>query len=62
MSAYRLYRIDGAGRFSTAEWIEADDDQAAVAAVVAGGASDRYELWQRDRLVARIGPDQPAAS
>jgi hypothetical protein len=58
---YRLYRIDGTGRFSTAEWIDASDGETAVAIVAVGGASDRYDLWHRDRLVASTRPGQPPA-
>lgn len=53
-----MYQIDGDGRFSTAEWIEADDDDTALNAARALRPSGAYELWQRDRLVARIGPGQ----
>ena len=62
MKNYRLYRIDGAGRISAAEWIEAADDRSAreqaTSLCVRGGA---VELWARDRLVARVeGPRTPA--
>lgn len=56
MKNYRLYRIDGAGRISTAEWLEAMDDRSAseqAADLCADGGS--VELWARDRLVARVG-------
>jgi hypothetical protein len=52
MSEYRLYCLDGASQFSTADWIEAEDDQAAIE--VAKDTHDGYEceLWQGKRLVA----------
>jgi hypothetical protein len=53
VTAYRVYEIDGAGRFSTADWIEAEDDERAIAAVTSKMASARFELWQGSRLVAR---------
>jgi hypothetical protein len=60
---YRLYRIDGAGRISTAEWLEAiDDDSAsdrAASLCVDGGA---VELWARNRLVARVETPRSAES
>jgi hypothetical protein len=65
---YRLYRIDGAGRISAAEWLEAMDDRSAseqAADLCADGGV--VELWARDRLVARVaapprtGEAQPAA-
>lgn len=65
MKNYRLYRIDGAGRISAAEWIEAANDRSATeqaAALCADGGT--VELWARDRLVARVDsprrPDEPA--
>jgi len=53
LPAYRLYRLDGAGKITNAEWIEADADEDAVRqAHVTDGA--RFELWERDRLVAQV--------
>jgi hypothetical protein len=49
---YRLYRLDGAGKITTAEWIEANADEEALRqahAVVDGKA---FELWERQRLIA----------
>ncbi len=54
MSAYRLYHIDGGGRFSAAEWIEAEDDAAAIEAARAVNKSIAGELWQGQRFVARV--------
>jgi len=55
MSDYRLYCLDGAGRINSAEWIEAEDDEAAVirARDVKNGAL-KCEVWQGRRLVARL--------
>jgi hypothetical protein len=50
---YRLYRLDGAGRISAAEWIEAADDEQAREKARSRWPSDGYELWQRNRLVSR---------
>lgn len=51
---YRVYCFDGSGRIVQADWIEASDDDAAI-----GTARDlmncpRIEIWDRQRLVARI--------
>ena len=54
MTAYRLYHIDGAGRFSAAEWIDAADDEAAVDAARALNKSIACELWQGQRFVGRV--------
>lgn len=62
MPSYRLYRLDGAGKITTAEWVEAEHDDEA-----AEKARDRckvgaYELWNRDRLVVRMnGTAHPGA-
>ncbi len=66
MSHYRLYRLDGAGRISTAEWLEAEDDKAAAArAAELCDGDGAVELWARNRLIARVDPsarDQLGAS
>jgi hypothetical protein len=56
MSEYRLYRVDGAGRILSAEWLEAADDDSAVAEARTCAEGTRCEIWQRDRLVARLSP------
>jgi hypothetical protein len=55
MAEYRLYCLDGAGRISLAEWIDADSDQEAIAKArqIEHGAI-KCEVWQRNRLVARL--------
>src|SRR6478752_6613486 len=54
VSGYRLYCLDGVNRVASAEWIEADDDEAAIE--IAKEIQDGYEceLWQGSRLVARL--------
>ena len=54
MATYRLYCLDGAGKVASAEWIEADDDEAALAASADLREGRACELWQNSRLVARI--------
>ena len=55
MADYRLYCLDGDGRISLAEWIQADSDEQAIAK-----ARDMKldpvdcEIWRKDRLVAKI--------
>lgn len=55
MPSYRLYCLDGAGRISLADWIEADDDEKAIASArkIEHGAL-KCEIWQGDRLVAKL--------
>jgi hypothetical protein len=57
LPSYRLYRLDGAGKINTAEWIDAACDEDAVRAAEARCSSGKYELWDRRRLVARIARD-----
>ena len=59
MAAYRLYHIDGGGRFSAAEWIEADGDESAIEAARAVSRSLACELWQGRRFVARVETGEP---
>jgi len=51
LPTYRLYRLDGAGKISSAEWVDAHADQDALeqASKLTDGAS--FELWERGRLV-----------
>ena len=57
MSAYRVYCLDGAGKVWAAEWIEAEDDSAALAAAREINGAVRYEIWEGQRLVGRIQVD-----
>ena len=54
MASYRLYRLDGVRLVSSGEWIEADDDQAAIEAAKEKFDGEHCEIWQRSRLVARL--------
>ena len=56
VEGYRLYRLDGVAKVASAEWIDADDDQAAIAAAKEMMDGHGWELWNRTRLVIRIDP------
>jgi hypothetical protein len=56
LRAYRLYRLDGAGKIMSADWIEAESDDEALKEARQHGDGIRYELWARDRLVERSNP------
>lgn len=58
LRSYRLYRLDGAGKISTAEWIQAEHDDGARDHALQRADGGNYELWDRNRLVARL-PEQP---
>jgi len=53
-SKYRLYRLDGAGKITTGEWIDAADDEEAMRVAHANGAEGKFELWERNRFVGSI--------
>jgi hypothetical protein len=57
LPSYRLYRLDGAGRISGAEWIEAVNDEDARSKARSQLSSGGYELWERYRLVERSRPE-----
>jgi hypothetical protein len=55
MASYRLYCLDGDGRISLAEWIDAsDDDDAMRQAHDLKLHSLKCEIWQGTRLVANL--------
>ncbi|HET9810479.1 MAG TPA: hypothetical protein VFP53_02135 [Sphingomicrobium sp.] len=56
MPEYRHYRLDGAGNISSAEWLEASDDDDAVRKAKAKSLPGASEVWSKNRLVARIDP------
>ena len=58
MAGYRLYCLDGADKVASGEWIEADDDEAAIEVAREMMDGQPHELWQRSRLVARIDRDR----
>lgn len=55
MDGYRLYCMDGTGRIDLAEWLDASSDEEAVrqAKKLKNGAT-KCEVWQRNRLVAKL--------
>jgi len=54
VAGYRLYCLDGANKVASAEWIEADSDQAAIEVAKEMLNGQPCELWQRARLVIRL--------
>ena len=54
MPEYRIYCLDGANRITRAEQIVATNDEQAIEAARSMKPPVKRELWQRDRLVARI--------
>jgi anaerobic ribonucleoside-triphosphate reductase len=54
MADYRLYCLDRAGHIGHGEWIEAANDDDAIALVTAKKLAVDCELWEGNRLVATI--------
>jgi hypothetical protein len=57
--SYRLYRLDGAGKITNAEWIEASEDDEARSEARNRSGSASFELWEKNRLVERFRPRGP---
>ena len=56
MGDYRLFCIDGSGRFTMSHEFEAVDDAEALVRARAMKLSVKCELWQRGRMVAVLDP------
>ena len=54
MAGYRVYCLDRTNKVSSGDWIEAADDDSAIA--IASEQHDGFEceVWQGKRLVARL--------
>jgi hypothetical protein len=59
LPSYRLYCLDGAGRITTAEWLDAADDADATRQARERKLGVASEVWDRSRLVARIEVEKP---
>lgn len=57
MPNYRLYRLDGAGKITSAEWIEAPEDALALTEARGRAVTGSFELWDKNRLVERYRPE-----
>ena len=60
MASFRLYRLDGAGKITSAEWLEADGDDHAQQLARELEADITIEIWDRNRMIARIEPASDA--
>ena len=56
MAHYRFYCVDGAGKITRAQFIEADNDEDAIMIARSFEEPVKCELWQRDRLITTIPP------
>jgi hypothetical protein len=57
---YRLYKLDDAGRVRLAYAFEAANDSAALEEARQAGTANDVEVWQLDRLIARIKREDAA--
>jgi hypothetical protein len=53
---YRYYCLDGVGHLHLAEWFEADNDENATRLIEQMHPDGRCEIWQGQRLVAKLSP------
>ena len=61
MPDYRLYCLDGSQHIGSGEWFEALNDNQAIAFVRAKKLNVPCEIWDRQRLVAKIPAHVPPA-
>jgi len=54
MAHYRLYCLDDSDKICSAEWLEAAGDDEAIQAAADLKKTVSCELWDRNRLLARI--------
>jgi hypothetical protein len=58
MTTYRLYCLDGWGHIGLADWLEVPSDQDAIEeAHRLKPTAAKCEIWQGDRLIAALNPD-----
>ena len=53
---YRLYTMDGLGRFGRVQLLDARDDDDAIHLAFAKNLPVSSEIWDGDRLVAAVPP------
>lgn len=56
MGNFRLYRLDGAGKIASAEWLDADDEAQALDLARGLNATTTVEVWNRNKLIGRVEP------
>ena len=60
MPAYRIFLVDEQDHYKGGEVLECADGQAALAHARVYVDGCDVEVWEHERLVARLTPDQPA--
>jgi hypothetical protein len=54
VAGYRVYCLDGVNKVASGDWIEADDDEAAIEIATERHEGYDCEVWLGRRLVARL--------
>jgi hypothetical protein len=54
MAVYRIYCVDGVGKFTHAEWLEADADEEALAAAGSLAHGLACEVWEHARFIGAV--------
>lgn len=54
MINYRIYCLDGANKVASAGWLEADNDEEAIERLRERHGGFKCEVWDGQRLVARV--------
>jgi hypothetical protein len=57
MAEYKLYILDEHDWVTRIECLQCDDDNSAVVAALDYAPEQPMELWNRDRLIQRFGPE-----
>lgn len=58
---YRIYCYDAVNQAVSADVIEAASDEEAIAAAQDAGLGTKCEIWEGDRLVAKLEDERSAA-
>lgn len=54
MVSYRLYCLDGAGKITASEWVDANSDDEAVVLARSKKLGLKCELWHGNCFIAKI--------
>ena len=61
LKTYRVCCYDASNKAVTADWLDAANDEAAIAAVRAMGFGNKWEIWDGGRLVASLEAERRQA-
>jgi hypothetical protein len=61
MLTYRHYSVDPSGHLNSGEWFAAENDADAIAQIGVQHPNELCEVWQGQRLVAKLSPAKVTA-